>query len=130
MTLTTHCVKTRPAMIVELAQRAVSVEPDLMSQFFDLNSAVHPGGPSAALLLAAAASVVRAHGGRVDARRDDPVGCTITFVLPQSSAEASKASTSFALARQRRARAPSSSPECRITRRFWNRTPGWGLRTA
>ncbi len=85
LTLTTHCVKTRPAMIVELAQAAVSVEPDLMSQFFDLNSSVHPGGPSSALLLAAAARVVRAHGGRVDARRDDPVGCTITFVLPQSA---------------------------------------------
>jgi hypothetical protein len=85
LTLTTHCVKTRPAMIVELAQRAVSVEPDLMSQFFDINSVAHPGGPSAALLLAAAARVIRAHGGRVDARRDDPVGCTITFVLPQST---------------------------------------------
>jgi ParB family chromosome partitioning protein len=85
ITLTTHCVKTRPAMIIDIAQRLVSVEPELMGQFFDANSTVHPGGASVALLLSAAARIVRAHGGRADVRRDDPVGCTVTFVLPQSA---------------------------------------------
>jgi ParB-like chromosome segregation protein Spo0J len=84
ITLSVHCVKTRPAMIIELAQRVVSVEPELMGQFFDVGSTVHPGGASTPLLLAAAARIVRAHGGRADVRRDDPVGCTLTFVLPQS----------------------------------------------
>jgi len=84
ITLSVHCVKTRPAMILELAQRVVSVEPELMGQFFDVDSTVHPGGASTAVLLAAAARIVRAHGGRADVRRDDPVGCTLTFVLPQS----------------------------------------------
>ena len=84
ITLSVHCVKTRPAMIIELAQRVVSVEPELMGQFFDVESTVHPGGPPTAVLLAAAARIVRAHGGRADVRRDDPVGCTVTFVLPQS----------------------------------------------
>jgi signal transduction histidine kinase len=72
-------------MIIDIAQRLVSVEPELMGQFFDANSTVHPGGASAALLLSAAARIVRAHGGRADVRRDDPVGCTVTFVLPQSA---------------------------------------------
>lgn len=84
ITLSVHCVKTRPAMIIELAQRVVSVEPELMGQFFDVESTVHPGGAPTAVLLAAAARIVRAHGGRADVRRDDPVGCTVTFVLPQS----------------------------------------------
>ncbi len=84
--VTVHCVKTRPAMIIELAQRVVSVEPELMGQFFDVDSTVHPGGASTALLLAADARIGRAHGGRADVRRDDPVGCTVTFVLPQSMA--------------------------------------------
>jgi ParB/RepB/Spo0J family partition protein len=86
LTLSVHCVKTRPAMIIELAQRVVSVEPELMGQFFDVDSIVHPGGTATALLLAAAARIVRGHGGRADVRRDDPVGCTVTFVLPQSMA--------------------------------------------
>jgi ParB-like chromosome segregation protein Spo0J len=85
LTLSVLCVKTRPAVIIELAQRAVSVEPELIGRFFDATSTLHPGGPSAALLLAAAARIVRAHGGRADVRRDGAVGCTITFVLPQSS---------------------------------------------
>ena len=37
ITLSVHCVKTRPAMIIELAQRVVSVEPELMGQFFDVD---------------------------------------------------------------------------------------------
>jgi len=83
--LRVSCVKTRPAIIIELTQRAASVEPELIGRFFDPSSTLHPGGPSGALLLAAAARIVRAHGGRADVRRDGPVGCTITFVLPQTS---------------------------------------------
>lgn len=88
LTISLQCVKTRPAIIIELAQRAVSVEPELIGHFFDASSTLHPGGPSSALLLAAAARIVRAHGGRADVRRDGAVGCTVTFVLPQSTARA------------------------------------------
>jgi hypothetical protein len=84
--LTVLCVKTRPAMIIEVAQGAVSVEPDLIGVFFDGASTLHPGGASSAVRLAAAARIFRAHGGRVDVRRDTPVGCTVTFVLPQAVA--------------------------------------------
>jgi K+-sensing histidine kinase KdpD len=80
-----RCVKIRPAMIVELAQRSVSVDPGSIGRFFDATCDLHPGGASAALLLAAAARIVRAHGGRVDVRRDEPVGCTISFILPQTA---------------------------------------------
>jgi hypothetical protein len=86
LSLRVQCVKTRPAMIVEVSQRAVSVEPDLIGVFFDGASTLHPGGASSAMRLAAAARIVRAHGGRVDVRRDTPVGCTMTFVLPQAVA--------------------------------------------
>lgn len=84
--LEVHCVKTRPAMILELSQRAVSVEPELIGVFFDGGSTLHPGGASSAVRLAAAARIFRAHGGRVDVRREAPVGCTMTFVLPQAIA--------------------------------------------
>jgi ParB-like chromosome segregation protein Spo0J len=85
LALSVQCTKTRPAMIIELAQRAVGIEPELIGQFFDATSALHPGGPSGAVLLAAAARIIRGHGGRADVRRDGPVGCTITFVLPQNT---------------------------------------------
>jgi ParB-like chromosome segregation protein Spo0J len=88
--LTVHCVKTRPAMIIEVSQQTASVEPELISRFFDPTSTLHPGGPSAALLLAAAARIIRAHGGRADVRREGPLGCTITFVLPQTSGRAAE----------------------------------------
>jgi hypothetical protein len=81
-----QCVKTRPAMILELSQRSVSVEPELIGVFFDGASTLHPGGASSAIRLAAAARIFRAHGGRADVRRDTPVGCTVTFVLPQAVA--------------------------------------------
>jgi len=84
--LDVQCVTTRPAMILELSQRAVSVEPELIGVFFDGASTLHPGGASSAIRLAAAARIFRAHGGRVDVRRDTPVGCTMTFVLPQAVA--------------------------------------------
>jgi signal transduction histidine kinase len=73
-------------MILELSQRAVSVEPELIGVFFDGASTLHPGGASSAIRLAAAARIFRAHGGRADVRRDTPVGCTVTFVLPQAVA--------------------------------------------
>jgi signal transduction histidine kinase len=80
-----RCVRTRPAMIIELMQRSVSVDPASIGRFFDPACDLHPGGASAALLLAAAARIIRAHGGRVDVRRDEPVGCTMTFILPQAA---------------------------------------------
>lgn len=85
LAFTVRCVKTRPAMIIELVQRSVSVDPASIGRFFDDTCELHPGGASAALLLAAAARIIRAHGGRVDVRRDEPVGCTVTFILPQTS---------------------------------------------
>jgi hypothetical protein len=64
-----------------LSQRTVGVEPELIGVFFDGASMLHPDGASSALRLAAAARIFRAHGGRVDVRRDSPVGCTVTFVF-------------------------------------------------
>lgn len=85
LAFTVRCVRMRPAMIIELAQRSVSVDPASIGRFFDATCDLHPGGASAALLLAAAARIIRAHGGRVDVRRDEPVGCTMTFILPQTA---------------------------------------------
>lgn len=85
LTFAVRCVRTRPAMIIELVQRSVSVDPASIGRFFDDSCDLHPGGASAAVLLAAAARIIRAHGGRVDVRRDEPVGCTMTFILPQTA---------------------------------------------
>lgn len=88
LALAVRCVRTRPAMIIELVQRSVSIDPASIGRFFDASCDLHPGGASAALLLAAAARIIRAHGGRVDVRRDEPVGCTMTFILPQTASRA------------------------------------------
>jgi signal transduction histidine kinase len=43
--------------------------------------------PAAGILLAAAAHVVRAHGGRADVKRHNGIGATIAYVFPQAVAE-------------------------------------------
>jgi signal transduction histidine kinase len=84
LTLKLSAVTTRPALFIELAQDACSLAPEAVARFFDAGFDAHAGGPSAGVLLSAAARIVRLHGGRADIRRDGDVGSTITFILPQA----------------------------------------------
>ena len=71
-------------MIIELAQRVVSVEPELMGQFFDVDSTVTPAAPRPPSSwrprqgLFAPMAAGRTSGATIRS------GCTMTFVLPQS----------------------------------------------
>jgi signal transduction histidine kinase len=73
----------RPALIVEVAQDAVDVDPDAIQRFFEGDWREHPCGASGALRLAATARTARLHGGRVDVKAVSPRGCAVTFVIPR-----------------------------------------------
>ena len=73
----------RPALIVEVGQDAVDVDPEAIQRFFEGDWREHPCGASGALRLAAAARTARLHGGRVDVKAASPRGCAVTFVIPR-----------------------------------------------
>lgn len=73
----------RPALIVQVSQEAVDLEPGTVRRFFDGEWREHPSGPASALLLAGAARIARAHGGRVDVQPLPSKGCVVTFVVPR-----------------------------------------------
>ena len=84
LTLRVHALTPRPALVLELTQDSCPLSPTAVSRFFDAGFAARAGGVSSAVLVAAAARIVRLHGGRADARREGDVGSTVTFVVPQS----------------------------------------------
>ena len=77
----------RPALIVQLSQEAVDLDPDAARRFFDGEWREHPAGGAGALLLAGAARIARLHGGRVDVQPMPMKGCIVTFVIPKPFAE-------------------------------------------
>jgi len=80
----TQMTSIRPALIVDCVLR--ESEPELGSEaflrFFDAAWREHPCGLNAASVLAAFATVARAHGGRVDVK-PAARGCQVTFVVPR-----------------------------------------------
>jgi hypothetical protein len=77
-------VKVRPALILDVVCQALFVESGRAERFFDNAVDDYRSAPAAGLLLAAAAHVARAHGGRADIKRHGGVGATITYVFPQA----------------------------------------------
>ena len=82
-----HSVKSRPALIVDVTCPALFIGEGHADRFFDNTVEDHRTAPAAGVLLAAAAHVARAHGGRADIKRHNGVGVTISYVFPQAIAE-------------------------------------------
>jgi hypothetical protein len=83
MTVSLQAAKARPALIVDvecptLVWRAASADRFLENSGDDFAAA-----PAAGILLASAARVVRAHGGRAEARLQG--GVTVRYVLPNDA---------------------------------------------
>ena len=76
-------MKVRPAIIIDVICSALVIRGALAERFFDNNPEDYGNAPAAGILLAAAAHIVRAHGGRADVKRHNGTGATITFVFPQ-----------------------------------------------
>ena len=77
-------VKVRPAIIIDLFCPTLFVNGVQAGRFFDNAADDYRGAPAAGVLLAAAAHIVRAHGGRADIKRHSAAGATITYVFPQT----------------------------------------------
>jgi hypothetical protein len=73
----------RPALIVQLSQDTVDLDPEAFRRFFDGDWQDHPAGGTGALLLAGAARIARLHGGRIDVQSLPMRGYSLTFVVPR-----------------------------------------------
>jgi signal transduction histidine kinase len=69
---------------VEMTQDVVTFPPALLARFFDLGWIDRPGGPAAAVPLAAAARVAELHGGKAAVDAGPRGGCRLTLTLPRS----------------------------------------------
>jgi len=83
LTIALRSVKTRPALFVEIGCTALSIGTGLAVHFFENSDEDYGRTPAAGILLAAAAHVVRLHGGRADIKRHNGAGVTVTYVFPQ-----------------------------------------------
>ncbi len=82
ISISLQSVKIRPALIVDVICPALFIGHRDVERFFDDAIDPYHTAPAAGILLAAAACVVRAHGGRADVKRHNGIGATITFVYP------------------------------------------------
>lgn len=89
LSIAIHSVAIRPALIIDLNCPALLVTEAQAGRFFDHAADEYRATPTAGALLAAAAQIVRAHGGRAEIKPQDAGGATITFVLPQIVTDAS-----------------------------------------
>jgi hypothetical protein len=80
-------VRVRPAIIVEVICPALLLGSRQAERFFDNDPDDFRIVPAAGILLAAAARIVRAHGGRADVQRDGRRGTTVSLVFPQAVGE-------------------------------------------
>jgi hypothetical protein len=82
VSVTVQSMKVRPAVIVDVTCSALAVSAPQAERFFENKDEDYRTTPAAGILLAAAAHVARAHGGRSDVKRNS--GCaTISFVYPE-----------------------------------------------
>ncbi|HEX6464218.1 MAG TPA: hypothetical protein VFZ98_07195 [Vicinamibacterales bacterium] len=86
LTIALRSMKTRPALFVEIGCTALPIGTGLAVHFFENSDEDYGRTPAAGILLAAAAHVVRLHGGRADITRHDGAGVTVTYVFPQDAA--------------------------------------------
>lgn len=87
LSLHIQCVTVRPAIIVDVICPALHIASPLAERVFDNRREDYGDAPAAGLLLAAAAHIGRAHGGRADMKRHAGTGVTVTFVFPQALLE-------------------------------------------
>jgi len=87
ITIKLQSVRVRPAIIVEVICPALCVGSRQAERFFDNDHDDFPIAPAASILLAAAARVVRTHGGRADVQRHGRRGVTVSLVFPQAVGE-------------------------------------------
>lgn len=84
ISISLQTVRVRPALIIDVFCPTLFVGAAHASRFFDNVADDYRAAPAAGVLLAAAAHVVRAHGGRADVKRHNASGATITYVFPQT----------------------------------------------
>ena len=84
ISMSLQTVRVRPAIIIDVFCPTLGVSSAHAARFFDNAQDDYRAAPAAGVLLAAAAHVVRAHGGRADVKRLNGTGTTITFVFPQT----------------------------------------------
>jgi hypothetical protein len=82
--VTLQSVRVRPAIIIDVFCPTLFVSGTHAARFFDNAADDYRAAPAAGVLLAAAAHIVRAHGGRADVKRHNTSGATITYVFPQT----------------------------------------------
>jgi hypothetical protein len=80
-------VRVRPAIIVEVVCPPLLLGSRQAERFFDNDPDDFQVAPAAGILLAAAARVVRTHGGRADVQRHGRRGVTVSLVFPQAVGE-------------------------------------------
>ena len=84
ISMSLQTVRVRPAIIIDVFCPALAVSGTQAARLFDNAPDDFRAAPAAGVLLAAAAHVVRAHGGRADVKRLNGTGATITYVFPQT----------------------------------------------
>lgn len=84
VSITLRCVKARPALIVEVASPMLSIPDHPADRFFDNQEADFRAAPAAGILVASAAHVARAHGGRAEMKSHLHRGATVALVFPQA----------------------------------------------
>ena len=84
ISISLQTVRVRPAIIIDVFCPTLFVSGAHAARFFDNAADDYRAAPAAGVLLAAAAHIVRAHGGRADVKRHNASGATITYVFPQT----------------------------------------------
>jgi len=84
VSISLQTVRVRPAIILDVFCPTLFVSSVLADRFFENASDDYRAVPAAGVLLAAAAHIVRTHGGRADVKRHNAAGATITYVFPQT----------------------------------------------
>jgi signal transduction histidine kinase len=87
ISMTVHSAKVRPAVMIDVTCPSMSITERQAERLFDNHEDDYRENAEAGILLAAAARVARAHGGRADVRRQNGAGVTVTFVYPQASGD-------------------------------------------
>ena len=90
ITVSLKAVKVRPALIIDIDCPTCSWRGAPADRFFDNGDQDFAGAPAAGILLAAAAHMVRLHGGRVEAQLQG--GVSVRYVLPQEASRPTAAS--------------------------------------
>ena len=84
ISMSLQTVRVRPAIIIDVFCPTLFVGGTHAARFFDNAAEDYRSAPAAGVLLAAAAHLVRGHGGRADVKRHNASGATITYVFPQT----------------------------------------------